>query len=253
VRYRSTLPLLGLALLLAPTLRTRAEVKRLDTLTVGTQTYSNVTITSLTPSDVYFTHSRGLANAKLNRLDPALQNRLGFDAAQATRAQQDQTRSQARYLQTLGTPPPATNPVPQAEITARSLLNQPAPTIVAEQWLSPAPDLRGKFILLEFWATWSDPCRRAIPSLNALHARFKDRLAIIGLSNEPEAVVRKMTDPAIDYAVAIDRQHRASSAVGVERVPYALLVDPRGIVRFEGHPGYLEADQLEQLLATYFR
>ena len=40
----------------------------------------------------------------------------------------------------------------------------------------------GKFVLIDFWATWCGPCRRSIPGLNQLHARFKDRLVIIGIS-----------------------------------------------------------------------
>ena len=60
-----------------------------------------------------------------------------------------------------------------------------------------------------------------------------------------------MTEPKIDYSIAIDTQHRASSAVGVGRIPHALLIDPQGIVRFEGNPGYLDETKLERLLARY--
>ena len=74
---------------------------------------------------------------------------------------------------------------------------------------------------------------------------------VIGLSNQTEQEVRKMTEPRIDYAVAIDTQQRASSAFGVERIPHAVLIDPKGVVRFEGHPGYLDERKLEKLLARY--
>ena len=51
-----------------------------------------------------------------------------------------------------------------------------------EKWLTDAPDLNGKFVLVDMWATWCGPCRRSIPHLNELYAKFKDRLVVIGLS-----------------------------------------------------------------------
>lgn len=64
-------------------------------------------------------------------------------------------------------------------------------------------------------ADWCGPCRKAIPELNALHKKFGDKLVVIGLSDEPEAKVKAMTTPKMDYAVAIDTQARTKKAVGV--------------------------------------
>ena len=41
------------------------------------------------------------------------------------------------------------------------------------------------------------------------------------------------------------------TAVGVERIPHAMLIDPKGIVHFEGNPGYLDEQLLEKLLSQY--
>jgi len=135
------------------------------------------------------------------------------------------------------------------KIWAKSFLNQKAPELVVEKWLTKEPDRKGKFVLIDFWATWCGPCRKAIPELNALHKKFGDQLVIIGLSNESEAKVKAMTTPKIDYAVAIDTQGRTKKAVGVTGIPHVLILDPQGIVRWEGFPLLHGHELTEQAVA----
>jgi hypothetical protein len=68
--------------LLFTTLITSADEK-LPALKVGSDVYSNVTVTSVTVKDIYFTSDQGLGNAKLKDLDPALQKHFHYDAAKA--------------------------------------------------------------------------------------------------------------------------------------------------------------------------
>ena len=124
----------------------------------------------------------------------------------------------------------------EKQIWAKSFLNQKAPDLVVEKWLTKEPDRKGKFVLIDFWATWCGPCRKAIPELNALHKKFGDKLVVIGLSDEPEEKVTSMTDPKIEYFSAIDTQKRTKNAVGVKGIPHCMIIDPQGIVRWEGFP-----------------
>jgi thiol-disulfide isomerase/thioredoxin len=246
----------------------RAEGEKLPLLKSGNDYYTNITVTQVTATDIYFSHSLGMGNAKLKSLDPQLQKQFGFDPVKAAEKAQQQAESNALYKQaarqtklparssttiTDADEQPATAGEEAAghQLGARSFLNQPAPLILADKWLTEQPNLNGKFVILDFWATWCAPCRRSIPHLNSLYAKFKDQVAVIGLTDENEEAVRKMTDPHIDYFVAIDTQHRSSSAVGITAIPHALLVDPKGIVRFEGHPGFLDEAKLEKLIARY--
>lgn len=234
----------------------RAAEEKLATLQVGSEVYSNVTVTSVTANDIYFTHSRGMGNAKIKNLPPELQRRFHFDPAKATAQQQVQASANALYAKQLKDDAEGVkdtgDEAPPHPVAAKSFLNQPSPTISAEKWLTPQlTNTSGKCVLLVLWGTWSVGCTNAIPMLNAWAAKFKSHLAIIGLSDESEAEVRRMTEPKIDFSVAIDTQHRASMLFGVQRIPHAVLVDPKGIVRFEGHPGYLDDRKLATLLARY--
>src|SRR5213592_4857047 len=92
----------------------------------------------------------------------------------------------------------------EKQIWAKSFLNQKAPPLVVEKWLSKEPDRKGKFVLIDFWATWCGPCRKAIPELNAFHKKFAEKLVVIGVSNEPEKTIAKFSKPKIEYFSAID-------------------------------------------------
>src|SRR5437879_4890464 len=118
----------------------------------------------------------------------------------------------------------------EKKIWAKSFLNQKAPELVVEKWLSAEPDRKGKFVLVDFWATWCGPCRKAIPELNSLHKKFGDKLVVIGVSDESESKVKAMANPKIEYFSAIDTQARTKNAVKVEGIPHVMIMDPKGLV-----------------------
>ena len=143
----------------------------------------------------------------------------------------------------------------EKKLWAKSFLGQKAPKFEVEKWLTTVPDTKDKFVLIDFWATWCGPCRKAIPELNALHQKFGSQLVVIGLSDEKEATIKKMTTPKMDYFVATDTQARMKKAVGVEGIPHVLILDPKGIVRWEGYPlltGFeLDEKAVQEVIANY--
>ena len=125
------------------------------------------------------------------------------------------------------------------------------PELVVTELIGAGPvrlsELRGKVVLLDFWATWCTFCVKTMPRLNALHKKYKDQgLVIIGL-NEFEGHIkgqpatraeeleyfrrfkREMNVP-YDFAVAADARNDAP--YGVASLPTAVLLDRRGRVRF---------------------
>ena len=250
----------------------RAEDEQFPVLRAGSEVYTNVTVTSITATHIYFMHSGGIGDAKLRDLDPALQKQFHYNSTNAAAAALQRAQANAQYRQALEAKPAsavvalppaapaataapqrseADNIIPPHKIYAKSFLNQDAPELKVEKWLTPEPEPHGKFILVDFWATWCGPCRRAIPDLNTLSGIFKDKLVVIGLSSETEQAVLKMKNPPIAYSVAIDTEQRTSSVLQITGIPHALLIDPKGIVRFEGMPHYLDQQNLAALIAKY--
>src|SRR5213076_2255077 len=85
----------------------------------------------------------------------------------------------------------------EKRLWAKSFLKQKAPPLVVEKWLSKEPDRKGKFVLIDFWATWCGPCRKAIPELNAFQKKFGDKLVVIGVSDEAAEDVKKLAEPKV--------------------------------------------------------
>lgn len=138
---------------------------------------------------------------------------------------------------------------------AKSYLNQKAPELTVEHWLSQEPDTKGKFVLVDFWATWCGPCRKAIPELNELAKAFPKEMVVIGISDEPADKVKSMKSPAIEYYNAIDTKATTKKQLEVKGIPHVVLIDPKGVVRWEGFPllpGHeLTKEKIQELIRKY--
>src|SRR6267154_2756713 len=90
------LPIITAFIFLAVAFDVSAD-ERLAVLKVDIDTYTNVTVTSVTATDIYFTCDKGMLNAKLKNLEPAVQKHFGFDPEKARHAEINQAQADAEF------------------------------------------------------------------------------------------------------------------------------------------------------------
>ncbi|MDQ8199579.1 thioredoxin domain-containing protein [Pelagicoccus enzymogenes] len=140
---------------------------------------------------------------------------------------------------------------PSAAPSETDFIGKPGPEFHVKEWISEKPEMEGKFLLIDFWATWCGPCIQSIPHVNDLHASFKDEVTLVGLSRESRAKVESMSSPKMDYYSAIDPEGRMSSFFQIRGIPHMVLMSPEGTVLWKGHPARLSASALQELISQH--
>ena len=102
-----------------------------------------------------------------------------------------------------------------------------ATDITGKSWT--LSQLKGKVVVVNFWATWCPPCRKEMPDLNALYNEFKDKgLVILAISDEDDAVVKKFIDEKkYTYPILLDHGavHKTYEIGGI---PKSFVYDREG-------------------------
>lgn len=109
--------------------------------------------------------------------------------------------------------------------------------------------LRGKVVLLDFWATWCPPCVAEIPHFKELHTQYKGRgFEIVGLSLDEggEEAVRSFAEKhQLQYPIAPAKHQIAQAYGGIQGIPTTFLIDKKGYVA-KKYIGYHDKKDFEQ-------
>ncbi len=138
--------------------------------------------------------------------------------------------------------------VPIPGQTGSLLLNRPAPDFdlkTLEGDKIRLADLRGKPVLLVFWASWCGPCRREMPTVIKLHEEFKGKgLTVLGVNDEGKGTARRFAEKnGVSFTILDDSGYKAHRLYKVNSIPKMFLIDRDGkVVR------YLSGGKEEQVL-----
>jgi cytochrome c biogenesis protein CcmG/thiol:disulfide interchange protein DsbE len=135
----------------------------------------------------------------------------------------------------LGMAPSVTRAAPPA--IGHPAIGKPAPQLIVPQLDGREFDLarlRGKVVLVNFWATWCSPCRIEMPTLNAFYRRYRSRgLEVLGLSIDaaPDAARVRQVMSHFSYPGALASAARVDGFGEPVAVPVTYVVDAKGVIR----------------------
>jgi len=107
--------------------------------------------------------------------------------------------------------------------------------------------LRGKVVILNFWATWCGPCRAEIPDLVALQEKYRDHVVIVGISEDeaaPEVVREFAARYKVNYPIVMKTPELARGFPGISALPTSFILDRESRI-VQKHVGMLTARRTE--------
>ncbi len=113
--------------------------------------------------------------------------------------------------------------------------------------------LRGKVVLIDFWATWCKPCKEELPLLEKLHQKLKGKglvILAININKKKEDATRFASANKLTMTVPFDGSSDIVSKYKPPKMPSSYLVDKKGIVRKlnAGFYGKSDLDKLEKII-----
>jgi thiol-disulfide isomerase/thioredoxin len=108
-------------------------------------------------------------------------------------------------------------------------------------------DWKGKVVLVNFWATWCPPCLAEIPDLIALQNKYRDRLVVVGVSEDEiphDQVKRFAVERKINYPIVMTNAELQARFTGINALPTTFVLDPDGQIVYK-RVGILHPQQTE--------
>lgn len=105
-------------------------------------------------------------------------------------------------------------------------------------------DGAGKVMIVDFWATWCDPCKESFPHYQKLVDKYGGELVVVGLSvdDDPKGIAAFAKSTGVKFPLAWDEGQSVSQAYQPPTMPTSYVIDKNGIVRYV-HVGFHSGDE----------
>ena len=145
----------------------------------------------------------------------------------------------------------AASPADEKPAASGGLVGSEAPALTVEPVGGDGPktlaDARGQVVVVDFWATFCEPCRKSFPKYQELVDKFAGKVVVIGVSvDDPEdksaedlsAYAEELN---VSFPLVWDKTQATAKAYKPPKMPTSYIIDTKGVVRYI-HPGY-KADE----------
>lgn len=111
---------------------------------------------------------------------------------------------------------------------------------------------KGQYVLVDFWASWCQPCRMEIPNLKAAYDKYGDKgLVVLGVAawDQPENTLKAIDEDGIEYPQILNTQAEGTKVYGIKGIPHIILFGPDGTLLKRG----LRGEGIEQALSEILK
>jgi thiol-disulfide isomerase/thioredoxin len=142
-----------------------------------------------------------------------------------------------------------------SSLHAQLKVGQKAPEIFITEWIKNTPkskDLSGKFVVIDFWATWCAPCLESMPHMNNIIDKNKSRtnLVFLALTDEKKPKVDWLLKRVpISAAVVSDNTRKTLDAFKIKNIPTCVVIDDNNEIKWIGHSAELTDEIIEKILS----